>query len=639
MSQPMTTASTRGHVMHKHTGDDSTRGLYGRLLRYLLPHKKLFAAAFSATLLFAALDALSFIVLIPFANRIFGDDKTLDFTRLGGDLGRLMGQTLGHFMPATLSLDQARNRMVIAILAVFIVKNIFDFIRTYLVVRLEQSVVRDLRNQVYSHLLELDLRFFNSTRAGDIIRRLTQDVDQVRSLLTNNFFSFLTAVLQVLISIGIMIRTDLRLTFVALIVLPAMFALWGRFLKRLKRGDRSVMELSGDITSHLSETVLAARQVRAAAAEKFESTRFAELVHRYFKAHIRTERVRALAAPLSEIVGAIGTVMLLWYGSRLIDAGTLTSAALLTFLTFSLKMYQPAKWLSRFPSLVNPGVISAERVFEFIDTPVEMVDAHGARPFNGVTRGIRFNGVSFHYNEGEPVLRDISFEVQPGQVVALVGPSGAGKTTLVDLVARFYDPTGGNITIDDVDLREYQAKSYRAGLGIVTQETVLFHDTVRGNIAYALPASTLDAVEAAARAANASDFIQRLPQGYATVLGERATRLSGGQRQRIAIARAILRDPPILIFDEATSALDSESERLVQEAIEHLLEGRTVFVIAHRLSTIRHADTILVMDQGRIVQRGTHDELLAEGGLYRKLHNLQFDSADDDLLEPAQQSR
>jgi subfamily B ATP-binding cassette protein MsbA len=302
------------------------------------------------------------------------------------------------------------------------------------------------------------------------------------------------------------------------------------------------------------------------------------------------------------------------------------------FLTFSLKMYQPAKWVSRFQATVNPGVISAERIFEFLDTPVEMIDRRDAAPFSGFRQRIAFEKVGFHYNEGEAVLENISFEVAPGQIVALVGPSGAGKTTLVDLVARFYDPTEGRITIDGVDLRDIQAKSYRANLGIVTQDTVLFHDTVRGNIAYARPDVSPQAVDAAANAANATEFIKRLPEQYDTVLGERGTRLSGGQRQRIAIARAILRDPPILIFDEATSALDTESERLVQDAIEHLLQGRTVFVIAHRLSTIRHADLILVMDRGRIVERGTHDELIAQGGLYRKLHRLQFEQRGASML-------
>src|SRR5690606_8294994 len=366
------------------------------------------------------------------------------------------------------------------------------------------------------------------------------------------------------------------------------------------------------------------RLVKATAAEEFERERFRKLTQHYYKSIVRTERLRVLMSPLTEMMGAIGTVLLLWYGSRLVLVEqSMDAASFVAFLGLSLKLYQPAKWLSRFPSLVQPGLVGAERVFEFLDTPIEIDDRDGARPFEGVKESIRLEGVGFEYVPGRPVLKGIDVEIRAGQVVALVGPSGAGKTTLVDMVARFYDPTEGRITIDGVDLREFQLGSLRRHMGVVTQETVLFHDTVRANIAYALPDATQEDVERAARAANAHEFIVQMPQGYDTILGERGTRLSGGQRQRIAIARAILRDPPILIFDEATSALDSESERLVQEAIEHLLEGRTVFVIAHRLSTILNADQILVMEAGRIIEKGTHDELLAEGGLYRKLYRLQ----------------
>lgn len=599
--------------------------LYRRLLGYLRPHLPLVVAGFFATLAFAALDAFSFVMLIPFLRTLFEPDQAVDYSEIGAEIGWLLENTIGQVVHTGLSRSDMLLRVNLFILAIFGLKNVFDFLQTYIVVRLEQSIVRDMRNAVYRHLIGLDLRFFGRTRGGQIVSRLISDVDQLRLLLTRNLFKLLTSTFQVIILVGSLLLISVRLTLIALVVLPLLFGVWGRLLRRLKRGDRTVLNLAGEVTAHLQETTGGVRQVKAAAAEHYEAERFRDLTQRYFKAHVRNERVRALASPLSEMIGAIGTVLLLWYGARMVlIEGAIDAATFIGFLALSMKMYQPAKWLSKFPSLVGPGVVGTERVFEFLDTPVVMTDAADARPFTGVRDSVRFDAVGFSYAGSDMVLRDISFEAKAGQVVALVGPSGAGKTTLVDLVARFYDPTEGVITIDGVDLRDYGIRSFRERLGIVTQESFLFHDTVRANIAYALTDSTQEQVEAAARAANAHDFIMQLPEGYETILGERGTRLSGGQRQRIAIARAILRDPPILILDEATSALDSESERLVQQAIEQLLEGRTVFVIAHRLSTVRHADQILVMREGHIVQRGTHDELLAEGGLYAHLHRLQF---------------
>jgi subfamily B ATP-binding cassette protein MsbA len=608
--------------------------LYLRILGYLKPYRLLLVGASLATIGFAVLDAFSFVMIIPFLQTLTGADVPVAGGGAINGMDSLLRGTVGRFIELDAPPEETLRTIVLFIFITFMVKNVFDYLQSVLVVRLEQSVTRDLRNQVYDHILDLDLRFFGRTRAGQIISRITNDIEMLRTLLTRNISKFVTSVLQIIVALIAMLAISVKLTIVAAVVLPAMFGIWRRLLVRLKRGDHRILHLGGEVTAHLQETVGGIRQVKAAAAEPFETQRFHDLTRAHYKAVVRTERLRALAGPMAETLGSIGTVFLLWYGAKLALATPpeLPGIHFIAFLSFSLKMYTPAKWLAKFPSTVQPGLVAAERVFEFLDTPIEMRDGPDARPFVVVRDAIRFESVSFSYVPDEPVLEDISFEVGPGEIIALVGPSGAGKSTLVDLVARFYDPTSGRITIDGVDLRDFSSRSLRQRFGIVAQETVLFHDTVRNNIAYALADVPDEAVERAARAANAHDFIMRLPNGYDTILGERATRLSGGQRQRIAIARAILRDPPILIFDEATSALDSESERLVQDAIERLLEGRTVFVIAHRLSTIRHADQILVIEGGRIVQRGRHDELISEGGLYRHLHRLQFAAEDEAAL-------
>ncbi len=597
---------------------------YRRLLAYLGPHRGVFALAVGATFAFAALDAFSLALLVPFLQTLFAESGAAQ-AEPSGAFARLLEGTIGRVVDLDGDPQAAIRGIILFILAVVALKNVFDFFRTYLNARVEQGVTRDVRNRVYDHLLDLDLSFFGRTRTGQIISRLTHDVEQLRTLVTRELSRLLSSVFEFAAAVALMLLLSPKLTLAAFVVVPGAMAIWGPLVKKLRRGDRRVLNLAGEVTAHLEETLSGVRLVKAASAEDQERTRFRGLTEGYFRTYVRTQRWRALAAPITELLAALGTVVLLWYGARLVLVNReLTGAEFIGFLVLSMKLYAPVKYLSKFPALIQPGLVGAERVFEFLDAPVEIRDRPGARRFTGLEQEIRYEDVRFSYRDGEPVLDGVSFRVPRGSVVALVGPSGAGKTTIVDLLGRFFEVTGGAVLLDGADVREFTVRSLRRSLGIVSQETVLFHDTIRSNIAYGVPDATGADIERAARAAHAWEFISTLPDGLDTVVGERGTQLSGGQRQRIAIARAILRDPPILVFDEATSALDTESERLVQHAIETLLEGRTVFVIAHRLSTVQRADLILVVDRGRIVEHGHHDALLSTGGLYTRLYELQF---------------
>lgn len=599
--------------------------LYLRVLGFLRPHALLMGMAVLATAAFAVADAAVYVLLIPFVNALFVGGGLP-----GGDgaapnaMERLLDATVYRWVDLSGDPLEAVGRIIVLILVAFAIKNVFFFARAYLVARAEQAVNRDLRRKVYDHLLDLDLAFFGRVRMGQIVSRLTTEVETLRTVFTAELSRMLSAVFEFATAVVAMLIISWKLTLAAFVVIPGAMLVWGPLVKVLRRRDRRVLNLGGEVNAHIQETLSGIRLVKASGSEARERARFHGLTGDYFRHFLRAEVARALAAPLTEMLAAAGTVVLLWYGARLVVAGDLTGAHFVGFLGLSLKLYAPVKNMAKFPATAQPGLVAAERVFEFLDAPVEIRDRPGARPFPGLEREIRFEEVSFGYREDEPVLRDVSLTVPRGTVVALVGPSGAGKTTLVDLLGRFFEVTAGRITVDGTDIRDLRIADLRSHLGIVSQETVLFHDTVRANIAYGRPDATDADIAAAARAAHAHDFIGRLPRGYETQVGERGTELSGGQRQRIAIARAILRDPPILILDEATSALDTESERLVQEAIERLLHGRTVFVIAHRLSTIQRAHQIVVLEGGRVVERGDHETLLARDGLYRRLHRLQF---------------
>ena len=604
--------------------------LFARILSYLRPHLAVLAAAGVATFAFAALDASAYVLLIPFVDALFGAGPTAGSATTSGEAGtsdlmtRLLDATVYRIVDVQGDPLQAVQGIIVLILVVFLLKNALDFGRTYLVAWVEQSVTRDLRTEVYDHVLRLDLSFFGRTRVGQITSRLTHDVEQLRRLLTTELARLLSAGFEFAVLVALMMILSWKLTTAAFVVIPATMAVWGPLLKRLRRGDRRVLDLAGEMSAHIHETLSGIRVVKSSSAEGAERERFRSITGDYHRTFLKAERLRALAGPLTETLATIGTVVILWYGARLVVSdGELSGAQLVGFVALSLKLYGPVKFGAKFPALVQPGLAGAERVFECLDTSVEIGDRPGAKTLRNPTGTIAFENVAFEYESGEPVLQGITAEIPAGSMVALVGPSGAGKTTLADLVGRFYDVTSGRVTVDGVDVRDWTVPSLRRAMGIVPQETILFHDTIAANIAYGSRRATAEDIRRAARTANAHTFITALPEGYDMVVGERGTRLSGGERQRIALARAILSDCPILIFDEAMSALDTESERLVQEAVGRLMGGRTVLVIAHRLSTVRRADIILVLNEGRIVERGNHASLFAAGGLYRRLYELQ----------------
>ncbi|MEJ2217689.1 MAG: ABC transporter ATP-binding protein [Gemmatimonadota bacterium] len=608
---------------------------YLRILGYLRPYQRLFLLSVVAMVLYGALDAGSLTLLIPFLNVLFGNASGGLFQ--GHTMvHRILRATIGGLLPADAPLVGLRNVMLV-LFVVLVVKNLVQYLQLVLVVTIDQHVTRDMRDEIYDNLLTLDLAFFHRTKSGQIISRLTNDVDQMRSLVTANLAKALSNSIQVLFLIATMLMISWKLTLITLIAVPLMVGLWNHFRERLRVGVLKVWDAVGELASHIQETVGGIRLVKAAGAEAWETNRFRALTRQYYKAMVRNERWRQLFPPATEVIIAVAVLVLLWFGGRMVILDrSLGASAFLAFAGIAMRMQQPVKWLGQFPSLVQPGLVAAGRAFELLDAQPEIVNRPDARPVSTFRDAIRFEDVTFGYGTDEPAVRDVDLEIGHGQVVALVGPSGAGKTTLANLVPRFYDPTAGRITLDGVDLRQYRVQDLRSLMGIVTQETILFHDTVRANIAYGLDSVQPAALEEAAKAANAHEFIMDLPAGYDTLLGERGTRISGGQRQRIAIARALLRNTPILILDEATSALDTESERLVQAAIERLMEDRTVLVIAHRLSTVRRAHAIVVLDDGRIVERGRHDELLAINGVYRRLYRLQFESMDAaDLQAPA----
>lgn len=518
------------------------------------------------------------------------------------------------------------NAIAGGIVVVFLLRAIFLYGQTYLMSYIGQKVIIDIRAAVYYKLQYLSLSYYEKRQTGQLMSYITNDVAAVQGALVESMIDLVTEGMTLIGSISIMFYLHWQLTLLTLVTAPFIGQVMSVFGKKLRKSSTLIQERAADITSVLQESISSVRVIKSFAREEYEIERFRKENHNNFRAQMKNSQIMATLTPIIEFVAAIGVTMIIWYGGREVINNHLTAGSLIAFLVYAVNLSNPIKRLSRVYGSIQKALAAAERVFDVLDTKPEIEDMPGATVLEQIDGHVVFSNITFEYKPGEPALQQVQLEVKPGQVVAIVGPSGAGKTTIANLVPRFYDPLAGIITIDGIDIKTVTLKSLREQIGIVPQETVLFNGSVYSNILYGRLDATRDEVIAAARAANAHNFIMEMPDGYETQIGERGSKLSGGQRQRIAIARAILKNPRILILDEATSALDTESEHLVQEAVDKLMVGRTSFVIAHRLSTIKRADVIVVMERGRLVEQGTHDQLLALGGLYSKLYQVQFQS-------------
>jgi ATP-binding cassette, subfamily B, bacterial len=499
-----------------------------------------------------------------------------------------------------------------------------SYMQDFFMPRISHWVIHDVRRQLYWHIQRLSLAYHDERRIGDLLSTLTGDIEAIRALVEQALIGLVINSLTLVGMIAIMLAIDWRFALLALSIVPPLFAAVYRLTRQIKQASRDVRRREGAVAAVAQEVLSSIRVVQAFTREDYEQARFEREHEQRVSAGIRARTLQARLRPTAELLVACGTVLVLWYGARQVLAGSLMPGALLVFLNYLTRLYKPMKELSKQTDIMSRAGAGLERITNILDTEQEVGDLPGAKPAPQFRGRIALKGVSFAYRAGERVLKDISFIVEPGEVVALVGSTGSGKTTLVSLIPRFHDPEAGQVCVDGRDVRSYTLASLRSQIGLVLQETVLFYGTVRDNIAYGRPEASFDEIVAATKAANAHEFIERLPSGYDTLIGERGVTLSGGQRQRLAIARTVIRDSPIVLLDEPTTGLDANSEALVLEGLSRLIAGRTAIIVAHRLATIRRAHTILVIERGEIVESGAHQELLRKGGRYAELHELQF---------------
>ncbi len=570
------------------------------------------------------MQAVSLLLLDPLLKQLFGRGLvTGGGSWLEEMIPRLLAPLVTGATPGEIML-----RLVLLFLGAVLIKISAGYVSAYCSVLVQEGLARDLRVRLWRHLLRLDLSVFQQHRGGQLAAGLVSDADQVKQVVVAALAAFFQNLVTILALLALLVGYSWRLTAMVLLLSPLLVLGVQALRNRLKRHARTFAHERGELTSTATERLGAMKLIRAFGSEETEAERFAAQADRYRKGYVRTQRFALLTSPASELFGTAMIMLVIWIAATPGLLGVnLSPESTIVFVAVAAQLMSPIKAIAQVPTQLAIAEASGERVFDLLDLPQVELDPPGARSAT-FERDLVFDNVTFGYEPGRPVLREVSLTVSKGEVVALVGPSGGGKTTLLELVPRFHDPDRGEVRLDGVALPALTRGSLRELIAVVSQDTVLLHESVRDNIAYGRPGASDAEVQRAAAAANADGFIRDLPDSYRTILGERGTRLSGGQRQRIAIARALLRDAPILILDEATSALDTESERLVQEAIDRLMQDRTVLVIAHRLATVRDADRIVVIDDGRVAETGRHAELHARAGLYRRLHDLQFSAAE-----------
>ena len=602
--------------------------LYLRVISFLKPYSGVVAGAVVASLFYVIFNSASIWLTASLIDTIFEEqpvasEVTSETETQIPNLNDRLKQYTKQLIYRDDPIDTLRV-LCFSILIIFILKNVFFYIQGLGMGFVNMRIVKDVRDQMYEKLNVLSMSFFDKHKAGNTASILINDVNEMNNSINKSFSKLLVEPINILVMLALLFIISWRLALMAIIILPLSAFLITKIGQSLRRKSTRTYKQIAEVMGILQEMLYNIRIVKAFATEDYENKLFKSSTQEHYKFSFKHKKLSVLSSPVNEILGVGIGVVLLWYGGlQVLQAQTLDSEDFIRFIIILFAMLQPLKAMSGVNNTIQTGLAAAERIFGILDSPVEVKEKPNPVFISEFNDSIRYEDVSFRY-EDEWVLKDINFEIQKGQVVAFVGPSGAGKSTMVDLVPRFYDVDKGAIKIDNVNIKEYSLKSLRQLLGIVTQETILFNDTIAHNIGYGLKDVSQKAIEDAAKAANAYDFIQKLPHGFDTNIGDRGIKLSGGQGQRISIARALLKNPPILILDEATSSLDTESEQLVQNAIDRLMKERTTLVIAHRLSTITHADNIVVLDGGRIVETGDHESLVESDGAYKKLYDIQF---------------